>query len=180
MKVRFARTILLFGAILLVQGGILPAQTGSQPTKTLVENKVTKNALIAFPEIKFSTIDGKFANFVGLRGGILLNDKFLIGAGGYGLTNVSRLPAVGYGGLVLDYAPYSRDLVHLTVGGLIGGGGIPGISFFVAEPEARLRVNITRWFRISFGGGYRFIGGAGCANSALRGPVATFSTEFKI
>jgi hypothetical protein len=149
-------------------------------TKTLVEGSVSKSVLIAFPEVKFSAVDGRFANFVGLRGGILLNDRFLIGFGGYGLTNVRTLPAMGYGGLVLEYSPQPHKLVNFSVGGLIGGGGALGTSFFAAEPEARLRVNVTKWFRLGFGGGYRFIGGAGCANSILRGPVATLSAEFRL
>ena len=151
-----------------------------QNTKTLVDGKVSKSALIAFPEVKFSTVDGRFANFVGLRGGILLNDRFLIGAGGYGLTNVSSQPSMGYGGLVLEYSLQPQSLVNFSVGGLVGGGGLVWKSFFVAEPEARLRLNVTKWFRLGFAGGYRFISGAGCLNSILRGPVATLSVEFRI
>lgn len=167
------------GAIILMYSSSMVGATPQQDTQTLIEGKLRKSVLIAFPEVKFSSIDGRFANFVGLRAGILLNDKFLIGFGGYGLTNVQTLPAMGYGGLVLEYSPKSQSLVNLSVGGLVGGGGVYSTSFFVAEPEARLRVNVTRWFRLGFGGGYRFIGGAGGANSVLRGPVATLSTEFR-
>jgi hypothetical protein len=171
---------LFFGAVFLMYSNSIAGATPQQDTQTLVEGKVNKTVLIAFPEVKFSSVDGRFANFVGLRGGILLNEKFLIGFGGYGLTNVQTLPAMGYGGLVLEYSPKPHGLVNLSMGGLVGGGGAYGLSFFAAEPEARLRVNVTRWFRLGFGGGYRFIGGAAWANSILRGPVTTLSAEFRL
>lgn len=177
---RTLQYVFLVGLICFISLDAVIAAAAQQDPKTLVEGKVTKSVLIAFPEVKFSAVDGRFANFVGVRGGILLNDKFLIGVGGYGLTNVRTLPAMGYGGLVLEYTPIPHEAVTFSVGGLIGGGGANAVSFFTAEPEARLRVNITRWFRLGFGGGYRFIGGAGCANSILRGPVATLSVEFRL
>ena len=45
-------------------------------------------------------------------------------------------------------------------------------SFFVAEPEVNLNLNITENLRIGFGGGYRFIGGAGRINDRLDGFTA--------
>ena len=45
-------------------------------------------------------------------------------------------------------------------------------SFFVAEPEFNLNLNITEMLRIGFGGGYRFIGGAGHINDRLDGFTA--------
>lgn len=171
---------ILFLAVVLVMWSAhsVRAASSQQHPKTLVDGKVSKSALIAFPEVKFSAIDGRFANFVGLRGGVLLNDRFLIGAGGYGLTNMGY-PGMGYGGLVLEYSIQPDNLIHLSVGGLVGAGGVTWESFFVAEPEARLRLNVTNWFRLGFGGGYRFIGGAGRLNSLLRGPVATLGVEFR-
>ncbi|MGW8178651.1 MAG: hypothetical protein ACWGQW_07795 [bacterium] len=177
---RVVGRVFLVVAVFLMCSSKMVVSAAQQDTKTLVEGKVNKSVLIAFPEVKFSAVDGRFANFVGLRGGLLLNDKFLIGFGGYGLTNERTLPQMGYGGLVLEYSPQSHRMVHFSVGGLVGGGGANGMSFFAAEPEARMRVNVTRWFRLGFGGGYRFIGGAGWANSILRGPVATLSAEFRL
>ncbi|HUV13362.1 MAG TPA: hypothetical protein VMY18_06940 [Acidobacteriota bacterium] len=172
------RISFLAAVLVMCSSSLVQAATQQDP-KTLVDGKVSKSGLIAFPEVKFSTVDGRFANFVGVRGGILLNDKFLIGAGGYGLTNVRTLPAMGYGGLVLEYSIQPQSMMHFSVGGLVGGGGVIWESFFVAEPEARLRINVTNWFRLGFGGGFRFISGAGCLNSVLRGPVATLSAEFR-
>jgi hypothetical protein len=46
-------------------------------------------------------------------------------------------------------------------------------SFFVAEPELNLMLNISQKFRLSFGGGYRFIGGADGLNESLDGFTAS-------
>jgi hypothetical protein len=46
-------------------------------------------------------------------------------------------------------------------------------SFFVAEPELNLMLNISQKFRLSVGGGYRFIGGAGSLNERLDGFTAS-------
>lgn len=45
-------------------------------------------------------------------------------------------------------------------------------SFFVAEPEVNLNLNITEKLRIGFGGGYRFIAGAGRTGDRLDGFTA--------
>jgi hypothetical protein len=45
-------------------------------------------------------------------------------------------------------------------------------SFFVAEPEFNLNLNITKTLRVGFGGGYRFIGGAGRIGERLDGFTA--------
>ncbi|HSF17942.1 MAG TPA: hypothetical protein VLK65_20560 [Vicinamibacteria bacterium] len=46
-------------------------------------------------------------------------------------------------------------------------------TFFVAEPEANVIVNISERFRLSVGGGYRFIGGADRLNDRLDGFTAS-------
>jgi hypothetical protein len=45
-------------------------------------------------------------------------------------------------------------------------------SFFIAEPEFNLNLNITKKLRVGFGGGYRFIGGAGRISDRLDGFTA--------
>jgi hypothetical protein len=45
-------------------------------------------------------------------------------------------------------------------------------SFFVAEPEFNLNLNITEKLRVGFGGGYRFIAGAGRTSDRLDGFTA--------
>jgi hypothetical protein len=50
-------------------------------------------------------------------------------------------------------------------------------EFFVAEPEASVMLNITEKFRIGFGGGYRFIGGAGRIGDRLDGFTASVTAK---
>jgi hypothetical protein len=50
-------------------------------------------------------------------------------------------------------------------------------GFFIAEPEASVMLNITEKFRIAFGGGYRFIGGAGRSADRLKGFTANVALK---
>jgi hypothetical protein len=50
-------------------------------------------------------------------------------------------------------------------------------SFFIAEPEANVILNISERFRLGFGGGYRFIGAAGRLNNRLDGFTANVSLK---
>jgi len=122
------------------------------------------------PVVKFSEIVDEFAVFAGGRGGWIINHTFVIGGGGYGLANdirvgdslVGRDIEFGYGGLELEYINSSNNLVHFTVYLLIGGGGLSGTvvedeSVFVLEPALNAEMNITKFFRLNAGAGYRFV-----------------------
>lgn len=50
-------------------------------------------------------------------------------------------------------------------------------SFFIAEPELDVLVNVSEMFRLSFGGSYRFIGGAGRLNDRLDGFAASVALK---
>jgi len=80
---------------------------------------------------------------------------------------------MGYGGLELEYIPSSNDLLHLSVGLLVGAGGIgyrhedndvfnashKNNSFFVLEPSVNANLNVTHSFRIAAGISYRYVSG---------------------
>jgi hypothetical protein len=51
-------------------------------------------------------------------------------------------------------------------------------SFFIAEPEVNVNVNISERVRFAVGGSYRFIGGAGRLNNRLDGFAATVALKF--
>jgi hypothetical protein len=90
----------------------------------------------------------------------------------------------GYGGLTLAWITQPSRLVHLTGGVLIGAGVVEsGQSQFlegnrnlfssnltryqygyrdevaIIEPDLSAEVNLTRWMRMTIGGGYRFAPG---------------------
>lgn len=137
--------------------------------KTLVSEDFHSGGFGA-PVVKFSEVANEFAVFAGGRGGWIVNHTFVIGAGGYGLANdirfsdslVGRDVEFGYGGLELEYINSSDELVHFTVYLLIGGGGLSGTvleeeSVFVLEPALNGELNITKFFRLNAGVGYRWV-----------------------
>lgn len=125
------------------------------------------------PFMNFSTLDGKFAHLMGGGGGILIND-FFFGGYGIGLTNsivfqeTSNELGFGHGGFWLGYNLFSRKLIHPSIHVQLGWGNISekfpsggpvnkGDNIFVIIPTIELETNITKYFKISAGGNYRFI-----------------------
>ncbi len=123
---------------------------------------------------RFSGVNDQFAVFAGARGGWIINHQFVIGAGGYGLSSEicvdedgrcrGRQIEFGYGGLEFEYIGAWDRLIHYSLQLLVGGGGVTAFNFegdpvFVMEPVAKMEANITKWFRINVGGGYRFVSG---------------------
>lgn len=176
---------------LLVMITVQQAWAQTTQTETLFSakgNKKTKVGAYGVPAAKFTSIDGNFGVLTGAYGGVLLNNKIMLGAGAYSLVNniaFKDLNANGqkeylnlwYTGLVAEYMHNSNKLIHWTVGTLIGGGGVSrrekhhdfndndhdytrdGSGFFVAEPFANLEVNLIKNLRLDVGASYRFISG---------------------
>lgn len=242
MRVRLLSLCFLFAAL-----GPAAAQDPGT-TNTLMSGNVDNGFLVA-PDFKFTDINGDFANLAGAYGGWLVDKKFLIGGGVYGLTNGSGPDEMTYGGGVFEYFVNQGSLVNVSVKGLIGGGsatigaGFPGFdndfdfgdidpgrfgfgrgpgngpgngpgtaigfppnigrgdidgllgrfgfddldfldrdfatssSFFIAEPEVNVVLNISEMFRLGVGGSYRFIGGAGRLNNRLDGFAASVALK---
>ncbi len=125
------------------------------------------------PFMNFSTLDGKFAHLMGGGGGILIND-FFFGGYGIGLTNSIEYGdtreelGFGHGGFWLGYNIMSRKLIHPSFHTQLGWGKITqrlpsggpvskGDNIFVIIPTLEVEINITKYFKISAGGNYRFI-----------------------
>jgi hypothetical protein len=77
---------------------------------------------------------------------------------------------MGYGGLELGYVHRPDELVHVSLGLLIGAGGLvwnpdgqsgnqADDAFFIAEPELDVVLNATRVFRVALGVSYRLTQG---------------------
>jgi len=168
--------------------------------ETLISGKLDFGAYFG-PIVKFSKINNEFAVLIGGRAGLLIDHKFLIGAGGYGLANEipvnniwpndDYLLELGYGGLVLEYILRSRKLAHLSFHTLIGGGSLclcdgwyqpwDHDAFFVFEPGLDLMLNVTKRFRIGVGGSYRFTSGVnlnGLRDEEISGPSAALTLKF--
>ena len=84
----------------------------------------------------YTRFNGEGAIVTGAYGGWLINHKFLIGLGGYGMltshdgysmNNESKTEnelKMFYGGLVLGYTIYQKDKLSITTNVLVGGGGV--------------------------------------------------------
>lgn len=134
------------------------------------------------PIVRFTQINGDLGVLTGGRGGWIIDHRFVLGGGGYGLANSIeaevRLPdasggsvaaledmEMGYGGGMLEFIIASDELIHFSVELLVGAGGATSASnwkedaFFVAEPGANLILNVTDFFRFGVGASYRYIEG---------------------
>ena len=156
------------------------------------------------PVVKLTEIDSRFGVLVGGRGGWIINGSVVIGGGGYGLANVANFEhlrngagdpgglEMGYGGLELGYVHRPDELVHVSVGLLIGGGRVvwdPGgpsgnridDAFFVAEPEGDVVLNATRFLRVAVGVSYRLARGVelfDLGDADLSGLAAVVALKF--
>ena len=161
--------------------------------KTLL-GKHNKLGVFGSVDLKVSQWNDQTTLLVGGHGGIILNDKFTIGLGGYGITTRSKFTGInnqpnlylcgGYGGFVLGFSVSAREIFHLNFPILFGGGGLDVVEdrdnvftngfdnitettgFFIMEPGLEFEINIARFFRFAIGGTYRFIEGANLDNVA--------------
>jgi hypothetical protein len=123
---------------------------------------------------RFGEVTDQFATLRGVRGGWFINRQFVIGAGFYGVSNGIchdddrdcrfRELDFGYGGFEFEYIGLWNRVAHYTLQLLIGGGGVSYFNstsdgVFVAQPVANLELNITKWWRINVGAGYRIVAG---------------------
>jgi len=140
------------------------------------------------PVFKYTNIGpNQTAGFlVGGQGGWIIDHKFVIGGGGYGLassvnadwyevTNFAGEPEpyvldFSYGGLLLAFIGNSDNLIHYEIFSILGGGGINyrlkneinttsdfGDGIFVAEPGINVMLNVTSFFRVGIGATYRYV-----------------------
>jgi hypothetical protein len=189
--------VFIIGGMLLVAASLLSAQE-----QTLISGDIESGGF-GGPVVKMTKINGESAVLVGGRGGWIINHTFVLGGAGYGLvTNVNadtflrRYMRMGYGGVDLEYIASSANLIHLSIGLLVGGGAIGYKeedeyyfvntshhmdSFFILEPSIQANLNVTHFFRISAGVSYRYISGLKSAlstNNDLSGLSALLALKF--
>jgi hypothetical protein len=160
-------------------------------------------------------VGGTYTRFAGTdqamvcgEGAVIIDHKFTLGGGGCGIPspmNAQRYGTAphysgdrmsfGYGGAIIRYHLFSREVVNLGIGALVGAGGLQIATWngtgseydfgknytrksedavFVFEPQVGGYANITRWLRIAVLGGFRFVSGVntkGLNSSDLMGPT---------
>jgi hypothetical protein len=125
--------------------------------------------------------------FAGGRGGWVLDHKYIIGGGGYGLgTEIdvedgddTKKLDVDYGGLMLGYTFNPTGLFHVQSTVLMGTGEVETYTpvygtdeekiseleeashtesrFAVIEPQVQVEMNVVKWMRIGVGASYRMV-----------------------
>ena len=93
---------------------------GPAPAQLVVE-RIEHGWMIA-PDARAADLDGRVGSLVGVYGGHITDRRWLVGAGGYWLTNRDRDFTMGYGGAVVEWMARSDRLVGFGVRTLIGGG----------------------------------------------------------
>lgn len=138
------------------------------------------------PEFKVSNTYDDYGLLVGGRIGAILNDNFLIGIGGYGLTTKSTFPvpntpdttvrmSMGYGGLAMEYTLFSKKAIHFSIPVMVGAGGysfydtdydywydyneVDNSAAFIVEPGINIELNLVKFIRFSTGVSYRLVYG---------------------
>jgi hypothetical protein len=115
------------------QDGVILRQSSEETEDVLLSGDIVHGGF-GGPVVKFTQIDEDFAVFTGGRGGWIINHRFILGGGGYGVANDiefddpnSDKPLYmdfGYGGLEMEYVFSPKKLFHFSVQGLIGAGGL--------------------------------------------------------
>ncbi len=155
------------------------------------------------PELRYSSIHDESALFVGGRGGWLINHRYVLGLAGYGLATDVDAPGAlasnydirfGYGGPFFEVIFAPMKVAHFSFMTLFGAGGLnyrektqhmtwagETNAVFVAEPSLMIELNVTKFMRIDFGAGYRFVAGTtieGLTNRDVRGFSGVFGLKF--
>jgi hypothetical protein len=173
--------MLILFALLSMQSALYAQD--KQETQTLFNGlKFSGIGFMALPYYQSSQIDKVGVSIVGIRSGILLNDKLSIG-GFYSLSVNEIIPKSetdlsvymdykAWGGFV-EYTVWSTQLVHLTFPLLIGGGAVEmdkkdnysgsnqnpyGEQYFFSwEPSVFFEINLHRFVKLDAGIGYRMV-----------------------
>ena len=153
------------------------------------------------PFIEIGSVAGQTFATVG-GGGALIMDNFYLGGYGqgaefaqveimeeFGLENYDV--KFGHGGLWLGYATNQLKVLHFFSSFKIGwgkarlrqdGDTVHSDRIFALTPEVGLELNLTKFFKLAFTGGYRYVDGANrlpsLDNSDFRSPVGTITFRF--
>ncbi|GJM35016.1 MAG: hypothetical protein DHS20C18_40170 [Saprospiraceae bacterium] len=153
------------------------------------------------PIVEISKIGEDVGADVGGGGALILNNLFL---GGYGMgTEYPDYEIVGgenagqynikfgHGGLWFGYVAKQSKLVHFYSSFKLGWGKarlrqdketIFSDRIFAMTPEIGFEVNLTDFFKLSIGGGYRWVNGVsklpGLDNDAFSSPVGILTFRF--
>jgi|GEM_PF-3233722 len=152
------------------------ARAQQKPETIFKENTRVTGAYGAVYD-KFSSIDGSFAHFLGGYGGVVFNQKLLVGAGAYTLLNKTymegkentngdylwRMTAIGS---VVEYTPAHYRAAHFSFHCFTGVAvtglqtpeqGLRTKGRLLIEPAVHGELNLTAWCKTFAGVSYRLV-----------------------
>ena len=91
-----------------------------------------QSGFVIAPDTRFTQVDDRAATFAGAYGGYLLEQTFLVGAGGYWLANQDHDFKMAYGGAVVGWT-FRGDHAFAYGGRVLIGGGDATLSSTYGE-----------------------------------------------
>lgn len=181
------RTLCLFILLNLFTGSIALYAQEDQETQYLVPGK-TEFSGFGAPIVEFSSLNGEFAVCLGGGGALLINQTFFFGGYGESILNNHyrddvkiyvniEHPKIAFehGGFWLGYIYKHEKAIHGGLSMKLGWGEInlegdeyiynPALDYdfsdetFILTPQIEMEFNLTSWFKINLGAGYRFVTG---------------------
>jgi hypothetical protein len=176
----FTRWTAVLPAAALLSIALFPHAAAAQSSAgPMTVQRIGDSVLIA-PDFKITDFNGKATGLAGAYGGYLLQNTFLLGAGGYWLTDTSRERDMWYVGVVTGVYLHQDRRLGYGFKALIGGGEatfsqqytylqpqrggapVPIVAtnffhnnIFVFEPEADVVWHLSEHMKLTGGVGYR-------------------------
>jgi hypothetical protein len=166
----------------------LYAQEKNDTTQVLLSDKVVLSGF-GSPFVEFSSVNSEFAVCLGGGAGLMINRTLFIGGYFEGImtnhyredlktiVNIEK-PTISleHGGIWLGYVYKPKSAIHGGLSMKLGWGEIDlegnGYTYdtnlvvsdfadkiFTVIPQAEVEFNMTKWFKINVGVGYRFVTG---------------------
>ena len=144
-------------------------------------------------DTRLSVVRDQFATFTGVRAAVMPNPSWYVGLVGTGLaTSNAAIPGpagastplrMGYGGLLIGYAPPTPGTTRIFADVLVGAGGLSAEgqgrdAISVLEPALGADLKLGGAVRLAIGASYRFVSGVDLPSltaSDLRGVSATIA-----
>ena len=176
--------------LVLVLGLVALTATAAGAAGTVVQDDYWNFSVK--PEFKLTQLGGDTAGLAGIQMGPSIRNNFYLGLGWYGLINDVQFDdskgkgELGvldfwYAGFVADYTFLPTEVVHGSIGALLGGGrvqadqsagGSSRADVVVFEPGVNLLVNVAPNVEFGVGVAYRMVNGSdidGLGDSDLSG-----------
>jgi hypothetical protein len=190
MRLKLVSLFLLFGLL----GSLLGARlSADEPGQEILFQPKQLFPAQGGPAVKYATFPAGRGVLVGGTGGVVLGRGFGLGFAGYSLAtelladvnNLKRDIGMSYGGLHIENSFLSRRLFYLNTAIIMGGGQSWSVTreagaqreyatFFIAEPELNVMLNVTHEIRMGLGISYRATAGADLAFT-LGSPLSGFA-----